>query len=77
MNVATRYKIISKIINSKDEEVLNQIKDLLNIEDEEDFWDALNAEDQNTINEGIDQLDKGQHVAHQSIQEEIKKRFKF
>ena len=77
MDVATRYKMISKIINSEDEEVLDQIKVLLNIEEDDDFWETLNTEDQAAINEGIDQLDNGQHVSHQSVQEEVKRRFNF
>ncbi len=77
MNIAIKYKIISEIINSNDDEVLNAVKSLLNIEDETDFWDELSAEDKAAINEGLEQLDKGQYVAHQSVQEEIKNRFKF
>ena len=77
MNPAVKYKMISKIINSKDDTILNQIKVLLGIEDDADFWDELNNEDQEAINEGIAQLDNKQHVSHQSVQEDIKKRFNF
>ena len=77
MNPAVKYKIISKIINSKDDTILNQIKVLLEIEDDTDFWDELSDEDQKVINEGIAQLDSGQYVSHQSVQADIKKRFNF
>ena len=46
-------------------------------EREEDFWDMLSSEDQTAINEGIEQLDKGEHVPHQSVREDIKNRFNF
>lgn len=76
MNPAVKYKMISKIINSKDDAVLNQIRDLLGIE-EADFWDELGVEDQRAINEGLSQLNEGKTISHQSVQEEIKKRFNF
>jgi len=41
MDIAVKYKMISKIINSNDEKLLNSIKKLLKIEDEGDFWDEL------------------------------------
>ena len=76
MDPAVRYKMISKIINSKDDALLNQIRDLLGIE-EVDFWDELGVEDQRAINEGLSQLNEGKTFSHQSVQEEIKKRFNF
>ncbi|WP_291372934.1 hypothetical protein [Cyclobacterium sp.] len=49
----------------------------MNIEDEVDFWEGLNAEDRAAIGEGLEQLDKGQQVSHESVREEIKNRFNF
>ena len=77
MDNAVKYKMISKIINSNDESVLSSIKSLLKIEDEVDLWDELSADDQAAINEGLEQLDSGQYVSHQSVREEIKNRFNF
>ncbi|MEQ8417344.1 MAG: hypothetical protein RIF36_21845 [Imperialibacter sp.] len=77
MDIAVKYKIISEIISSNDDQILNAVKSLLNIEDEVDFWDELSPEDQAAINEGLEQLDKGQYVSHQSVREEIKSRFNF
>ena len=77
MDISVKYKMISKIINSDDEHVLIAIKSLLGIEDEVDFWDELSTNDQAAINEGLEQLASGQHVSHQSVRKEIKKRFNF
>jgi hypothetical protein len=77
MDIAVKYRIISEIINSNDEHVLNAVKSLLNIEDEVDFWEGLSAEDRAAIDEGLEQLDKGQHMSHESVREEIKNRFHF
>ncbi len=77
MDIAVKYRIISEIINSNDERVLNAVKSLLKIEDEVDFWEGLSAEDRTAIDEGLEQLDKGQSVSHESFREEIKNRFNF
>ncbi|MBN7811740.1 hypothetical protein J0A68_12330 [Algoriphagus sp. H41] len=77
MDIAVKYRIISEIISSNDERVLNAVKSLLNIEDEVDFWEELSAEDRAAIDEGLEQLDKGQYVSHESVREEIKNRFNF
>lgn len=77
MDIAVKYKIISAIINSDDDTILNQVKSLLNIGEETDFWVDMSAEDKAAINEGLNQLDKGQYVSHSSVQESIKKRFNF
>ena len=77
MDIVIKYRIISEIINSNDEQVLNAVKSLLNIEDEVDFWEGLSAEDRAAIDEGLEQLDKGQYTSHESVREEIKGRFNF
>jgi len=77
MDTAVKYQMISKIINSDDENVLNSVKSILKIDDEADFWDELSVENRAAINEGLDQLNNGQAVSHESVQEEIKKRFNF
>ncbi|MEX2566065.1 MAG: hypothetical protein WD431_09005 [Cyclobacteriaceae bacterium] len=43
---------------------MNAVKSLLNIEDKVDFWERLSAEDRAAIDEGLEHLDKGQHVSH-------------
>ena len=77
MDIAIKYRIITEIINTNDERVLNAVKSLLNIEDQGDFWEELNADDQEAIDEGLYQLEQGQYVSHESVREEIKNRFNF
>ncbi|MEQ9289167.1 MAG: hypothetical protein RIG77_19735 [Cyclobacteriaceae bacterium] len=77
MDIATKYKMISKIIDSKDEDVLNSVKSLLGVDDELDFWEELKENDRMAIDDGLSQLDKGQYVSHDSVRTEIKKRFNF
>lgn len=77
MDIAAKYRIISEIINSNDERVLNAVRSLLNLGDEVDFWEELSVEDRTAIDEGLEQLDKGRHVSHESVRGEIKNRFNF
>ncbi|MCP4457749.1 MAG: hypothetical protein GY816_06955 [Cytophagales bacterium] len=77
MDTAVKYKMISKIISSNDEGVLNSVKSILKIEDEPDFWDELSMNDRAAIDEGLNQLNKGQSVSHESVREDIKNRFNF
>lgn len=77
MDIAAKYKMISKIIDSKDEDVLNSVKSLLGVDDELDFWEELKENDRMAIDDGLSQLDKGQYVSHDAVRSEIKKRFNF
>lgn len=77
MDIAVKYKMISKIISSQDDRVLDSIKSLLKIEDETDLWDELSSEDQKAIDEGLAQLDAGEHVSRISVQQDVKSRFNF
>ena len=77
MDIRVKYKIISEIIKSNDEEVLNAVKTLLMVQDLSGFWVDLNAEDQEAINEGLEQLDKVQYVSHNTVKDEIKNQFSY
>ena len=64
------------LLDTQKEEVLARIKAVFE-QEEVNFWDELSAGDQAAINEGLRQLDKGEHVSHQSINEAIKNRLIF
>jgi len=38
-----------------------------------DWWDTLTAEQQGSINKGIEQLDNGQGIAHNDIRKNVNK----
>ncbi len=44
-------------------------------EENADFWDQLDEKDKAAINEGLEQLQNGQHVESHVVREEIIKRF--
>lgn len=73
----TKLELIEMLLNTQKEQVLQKIKDILEQETGKDFWDELDTEDQKAINKGLEQLDKGQYVSHESVRNEIKNRFNF
>lgn len=73
---ATKLELMQLLLNTKKEKVLVRIKEVFEQEGV-DFWDELNLEDQAAINEGLEQLDNGQYVSHESVREDIKNRFNF
>jgi len=77
MHIAEKYKLISEILKSKDDQVLSAVKSLLKIENTGDFFEELNAEDLAAIEEALEQLENGEFISHDSVREEIKNRFNF
>ena len=73
---STKLELMRLLLDTQKEEVLARIKVVFE-QEEVDFSDELSAGDQAAINEGLMQLDKGEHVSHQSIKEAIKNRFNF
>ncbi len=74
MDVATKYKIVEKIINSEDELLLGEIKDLLAVS-EKDFWNDLSEPTKNSINRGLEDSKKGLTRPHDEVISEMKNRF--
>jgi len=71
---ATKLELMRLLLNTQKEHVLSRLKEVFDQEGETDFWDNLSKEDQKAIDEGISQLDKGQHLSHEAVQKEIEKR---
>lgn len=73
---ATKLELMQLLLNTKKEKVLLRLKEVFEQEGV-DFWDELTTEDQAAISEGLEQLDKGQYVSHESVKEDIKNHFNF
>jgi hypothetical protein len=74
MDIAIKYKIVEKIIQSNDDNLLNEIKSLLGLF-EGDFWAELPSEVKQAINEAKGELDRGEGIPHSQVMAEIKDRF--
>lgn len=74
MDISLKYKIVEKIIESNDNTLLNQIKNLLGLS-ENDFWAELPIEVQQAIRQSERELEFGGGIPHLQVMDEIKKRF--
>jgi hypothetical protein len=74
MDIAIKYKIVEKIIQSNDDNLLNEIKSLLGLF-EDDFWAELPSEVKKAVNQAKDELDRGEGIPHSQVMAEIKDRF--
>jgi hypothetical protein len=69
-----KYKILEKIIQTDDEDVLNEIKALLGLS-EKDFWNDLPEEVKISLNKAKEELDKGEGIPHDQIAADVKSRY--
>lgn len=74
MDRALKYQIVEKIIQSNDDNLLNEIKSLLGLS-ESDFWGELPIEVKQAINQAKGELDRGEGIPHPQVMSEIKNRF--
>jgi len=74
MEMALKYKIVEKIIQSSDDTLLNEIKALLGLS-EGDFWGELPEEVKQAVKKAKFELDRGEGVPHVKVMAEIKKQY--
>ncbi len=76
MNIETRkINLINWISTIQEDSILEKVE---NIQKEKaDWWDNTSDKDKNAINEGIEQLDRGEHLTHSQVRSKIKERFNF
>jgi len=74
MDIAIKQQIAEKIIQSDDDLLLNEIKSLVGLSDD-DFWDELPSEAKQAINIAKTELDRGEGIPHNEVMAEMKSRF--
>jgi hypothetical protein len=76
MTVGEKYSIVAKIIQTEDESILLEIKNLLGIDDNStDYWNTIPDTIKHTIEESLEQIKKGNVHANEEVIADIKKRF--
>ncbi len=76
MNLENRkLNLINWISSMQEEEILRKVE---NIQKERaDWWDKISKTDKKAINEGLDQLDRGELLTRDQVRTKIKERFNF
>ncbi|HEY1025339.1 MAG TPA: hypothetical protein VGE26_09265 [Sphingobacteriaceae bacterium] len=74
MDIALKYRIVERIVQSNDDALLNEIKSLVGLS-ESDFWTELPAEVKRAVNKAKTDLDRGEGISHAQVMTEVKSRF--
>ncbi len=70
-----KLDLISKIISIEKPALLIEIKKILQKESKSDWWDKLPEEVQESILEGMDDVQKGNVFSHEHIMQESKQKY--
>ena len=70
---ATKIELAQLLLNTDSVSVLNKIKTILKTE-KKDWWDELTKEQQDSIDEGCAEIDRGEFITWEDLKEEIKER---
>ena len=78
MDIQTlKLDLVSKIINIEKPALLIEISKILQKENKTDWWDKLPAEVQESILEGMEDVQKGNVYTHENIMQEAKQKYGF
>jgi len=76
MNIqAKKLELVQRILNTNKPSLLEKINKIFEQEGETDWWDELSDEERASIQEGLDQLDRGEGIPHEKVMEEIKTKY--
>lgn len=76
MNLETRkLNLINWISSIQEDNILEKVEKIQ--QEKNDWWDVISDNDKNDINEGIEQLDRGEYLTHSQVRAKIKERFNF
>jgi predicted transcriptional regulator len=76
MDIQTlKLNLVSKIINIEKTSLLIEINKILQKENKKDWWDKLPVEVQESIMEGMDDIQKGDVFTHEQVIQEAKQKY--
>ncbi|MCF8361211.1 MAG: hypothetical protein K9G70_01170 [Prolixibacteraceae bacterium] len=76
MNLESRkINLINWISSIQEENILAQMEEIQ--KENNDWWDIISEEDKKAINDGLNQLDRGEYVTRSQVKTQIKEKFNF
>jgi predicted transcriptional regulator len=76
MNIETRkINIINWISSIQEEGILAEMERIQ--KEKADWWNTVSSEDKKAINEGLEQLDKGEFLTRSQVRNKIKEKYNF
>ena len=78
MDIQTlKIDLAQKILKTNDESILAKVNDLFIQESEDDWWNELPKEVQDSISEGVRNINEGNLFTHDQVIQEAKSRYGF
>jgi len=74
---ALKLDLVQKILSTKNPSLLFKINNILQKEVEKDWWDQLPREVQDSIFEGINDIEKGKVFTNDQVIQEAKQKYGF
>jgi predicted transcriptional regulator len=68
---ATKAELMQLLLQTEDISILEKIKNIFKTE-KKDWWDELSKEQQNSIDEGFAEIDRGEFMTWEDLKREIK-----
>ena len=72
---ARKINLINWISTIQEDNILEKVEKIQ--KEKTDWWDTISDKDKKAINEGLEQLDRGEYLTHSQVRSKIKERFKF
>jgi len=72
-----KLDLVNKIIHTENQSVLIKVNQLLRDEIKEDWWDELPKEVQESVLEGIKDVNQGKLYTHEEVMQEAKQKYGF
>lgn len=74
---ALKLDLVAKILKTEKSSLLIHIEKLFAKENDQDWWDQLPQEVQQSIMEGMDDVSQGKTYSHDEVVREVKQRYGF
>lgn len=74
---ALKLDLVTKILKTEKSSLLIQIEKLFEKENDQDWWDQLPDEVQQSILEGVENIKQGEMYSHDQILREAKQKYGF
>ena len=74
---ALKIDIVQKILSTNNPALLSRVNTILKKEVDKDWWDQLPVEAQESIIEGIHDIETGKVFTHEQVMQEAKQKYGF
>ena len=72
-----KLDLVQKILNTDKASLLSKIDKIFQKEEKNDWWEKLPREIQESVMEGVDDIQKGNTFSHDQVIQEVKQKYGF